>query len=291
MLDALRLSGGPGRVEDEQRMLGVHPRRLAGIRLVRDGIVPPNVAPGLHRDRRACALVDEYRLDALASAQRQRFVDDLLQRDLAAAPELPVGGDDGHRARIDDAFLDALCREAAEHHRVRGADARACLHGDHRLDRHRHVDENAVTFLDALRLQRVREAADVVIELLVGDAGDRAVVGFEDDRDLAGLRREMPVEAVVRRVHFAVGEPLEERRVRLVERLRERLVPQELRARMLRPEALEVAFGFCAHGFVGGHSGDVGLLDEGLGRREYAVFLQDRLDTGRHGGFSSANDL
>ena len=70
-----------------------------------------------------------------------------------------------------------------------------------------------------LRLQRVREAADLVVELLVGDRRDLAVVGLEDDRDLVGLRREVPVEAVVRRVQLAVVEPLEERRVRLVERL------------------------------------------------------------------------
>jgi hypothetical protein len=35
---------------------------------------------------------------------------------------------------VDDALLHALGGEAAEHHRVRGADARARLHRDHRLD-------------------------------------------------------------------------------------------------------------------------------------------------------------
>ncbi len=219
----------------------------------------------------------------------ERLVDDWLQRDLAAAAELAVGGDDRDGARVDDALLHALRGKAAEHHRVRGADARAGLHRHDRLDRHRHVDEDAIALLDAERLQRVGEAADVVVERLVGDLGDRAVVGLEDDRDLVGLRRQVPVEAVVRGVQLAVVEPLEERRVGFVERLRERLVPQHVLARMPRPEALEVALGFRAHRLVGGHAGDVRLLDEGLGRRKYAVFLQDRFDTGRHGALSSVN--
>jgi len=69
----------------------------------------------------------------------------------------------------------------------------------------------------------------------------------------------MAVEAVVRRVELAVVEPLEERRVRLVERLGEGLAPHQLFARMARPEAFEVAVGLVAHLPVGLHAGDVGL--------------------------------
>src|SRR5213075_1181885 len=76
-------------------------------------------------------------------------------------------------------------------------DARAGLHCDHRLDRHRHVDEDTIALLDAARLERVREPANLVIEALVGDLRHLAVVGLEDDRGLVGLRLEMPVEAVV----------------------------------------------------------------------------------------------
>jgi hypothetical protein len=78
-----------------------------------------------------------------------RLVDGGLQRDLLAAAHLAVGGDQRHRAGVDDALLHALRGEAAEHHRVRRADARARLHRDHRLDRHRHVDEDALALLDA----------------------------------------------------------------------------------------------------------------------------------------------
>ena len=70
---------------------------------------------------------------------------------------------------------------------MRGGDARASLHRHHRLDRHRHVDQNAVGLLDAFRLERVSEVADLVVELLVGDLRHLAVIGFEDDRGLVRL--------------------------------------------------------------------------------------------------------
>ena len=57
------------------------------------------------------------------------------------------------------------------------------------------------------------------VQLPVGDARHLAVVGLENDRGLVGLRLQVPVEAVVGRVQLAVLEPLEERRVRLVEHL------------------------------------------------------------------------
>jgi hypothetical protein len=88
-----------------------------------------------------------------------RLVDDGLQRHVLAAAALLVGGDHG-RAGILDAVAQALGGEAAEHHRVGGADAGAGLHGDHAFDGHRHVDDDAVALLDALRLQRVGELAD-----------------------------------------------------------------------------------------------------------------------------------
>src|SRR5688572_31760809 len=48
-------------------------------------------------------------------------------------------------------------REAAEHDRVNRADARASEHRDRRVRNHRHVDRDAVAFLDAEPFQRVRE--------------------------------------------------------------------------------------------------------------------------------------
>jgi hypothetical protein len=108
------------------------------------------VAPGHHVAGGLGALVHQHGLDRLAATHGQAFVDDGLERQFLAAAHLVVGGDHGHGAGVDDAFLQRLGREAAKHHAVRGADARAGLHGNHALDRHGHVDQHAVALLDAL---------------------------------------------------------------------------------------------------------------------------------------------
>ena len=186
----------------------------------------PLVASSHHRSRPFVisiglpgALVDHDLRDLLAAAHAERLVDHRLERDLLAAAELAVGGDHRHRAGVDDALLHALRREAAEYHRMRGADARAGLHRDHGLDRHRHVDEDAVGRLDAQRLEAVGELAHLVVQRLIGDLRHLAVIRLEDDGGLVGLRLQVPVEAVVGGVQLAVVEPAEERRLRLVQRL------------------------------------------------------------------------
>jgi hypothetical protein len=180
-------------------------------------------------------------LSVVAAAHGERLVDDGLQRQFLAAAHLEVGRDDRHRAGVDDAFVQRLGREAAEHHAVGGADARAGLHGHHALDRHRHVDDDAVALADALGLQRVGEAAHARQQFLVGDLADGAVVGLEDDGRLVLHRRaDVLVQAVGAGIELAVVEPLVERRVGLVERARERLGPLHVLARQPGPEALEV---------------------------------------------------
>ena len=168
---------------------------------------------------------------------------------------------------------------------MRRADARASLHRDDAFHRHRHVDHHAVAFLDATVSQRIGEAADALQQLLIGDVGDGAVVGFEDDRVFRAVARfDVAIEAVVRRVEFAVLEPGVERRVRFVEHLRERLVPRERFARETRPEAFVIAFGFRGQGLVGVHAGDRGMGRCLLGWRENAAFNKDRFN-GFHVGF------
>ena len=63
-----------------------------------------------------------------------------------------VGADDQRRLRVVDAAGQAHAREAAEHHRVDGADARAGQHGESRLRNHRHVDDDPIALAHAQRL-------------------------------------------------------------------------------------------------------------------------------------------
>ncbi len=245
-----------------------------------DELVQPQVARRLERDVAAGAPVDDDVADALAAAHAERLVDDRLERQVLAAARLLVGGDHRDRAGVDDALLQRLRREAAEHDRVRRADARAGLHRDHAFDRHRHVDEDAIALPDAERLEPVGEPAHAVIELPVGDLRHRAVVGLEDDRDLVRVAvREIAVEAVVGDIELAVVEPLVERRVGLVERPRERLLPQHLVPRELRPETGEIRGGARVERVEVGLL-DIRLRDELARRLEDPAFVRYRFDRG-----------
>ena len=143
---------------------------------------------------------------------------------------------------------------------MRCANSRAGLHRDHRFDRHRHVDQHPIALRDTARLERVGKATDAVIQLAIADAGQLAVIGLENDGDLVGLGVEMPVQAVVRSIGRAVMKPAKERCVRLIQRLGERLFPQQLLTRMTRPETFEIALGLIAQRLIGSHAGNIGLL-------------------------------
>ena len=105
---------------------------------------------------------------------------------------------------------EAVGREAAEHHRMHGADARAGQHGVGGLGDHRQVDGDAVALLDAVGLEHVGELAHPLVQLAVGDllvVG--GVVALPDDGDLVAARLQVPVDAVGRHVERAVLVPLD----------------------------------------------------------------------------------
>ena len=137
------------------------------------------------------------------------------------------------------------------------------------------VRTSSIAGLDAEGLQPVGKLADAVVELLVGD---RAVVGLENDRDLVGPAVEVPVQAVVRNVEFAVTEPFEKRRIALVEGPGEGFVPEDVLPRQGRPEAFVVLLGLGAQGLVSEHARYVRLLDEIRRWRKKLAFPQDRFN-------------
>ena len=264
VLHALGFAGGAARVQQEQRMFGAHPLGLAGVALGLHLFVQPAVARGVPGDRATGALVDDHVLHRLAAAQADGLVDDRLQRQLLAAAHLLVGADHHHRACAFDAVAQGLRREPAEDHRMRGADARAGLHRDHAFDAHRHVDDDTVALLDAACLQRVGQAAGAREQFAIVDAAYGAVIGLEDDgRLLAHAALDVAVQAVVRDVQRTVLEPLEERRIAVVEALGEGRLPADELARQARPVGAVVGLGFGHQLVVGGHSGDEGTLHRG----------------------------
>ena len=147
---------------------------------------------------------------AVALGALDRLVGIGLERHGLAAAQALIGGDDEIGAAILDAVRQRIGREAAEDDGMDGADPRAGEHRIGRLGDHRHVDRHAVAPLDAARLQHVGEAADVRVQLAIGDLLVLGrVVALPEDRDLVGAVLQMPVDAVGRDVERAVLEPFD----------------------------------------------------------------------------------
>ncbi len=241
--DALGLAGGAGGVEDVEHVLGVHRLGLAVAGGVLHQAVPPVVAPlfDVHGELRPAALHHHHVLDGRAVLQG--LVRELLERQDAAAAVAAVGGDEQLGLGVVDPVAERLGAEAAEDHRVNGADARAGQHGDGELGNHRQVDGHAVALAHPQALQHVGELVDLAVELPVGEGAAVAGFALPDQSRLVALagsiRADVAVETVDADVELAAHEPLGLRRFP-----REHLAPglEPLQARRPRgPEALRVA--------------------------------------------------
>ena len=140
------------------------------------------VAAVLHVDGLVDALHDDDVLDGRRG--RERGVDVGLEHRRRAAAEAAVGGDDHLALGVVDAVDERVGAEAAEHHRVRRADAGAGQHRDRQLGDHRHVDADAVALGDAEALEDVGEALHLGVQVGVGDGAGVARLALPVVRDL-----------------------------------------------------------------------------------------------------------
>jgi hypothetical protein len=211
MQHALRLAGGTGGVEDEQRILGVHAFRLALGRLAVHHIVEPAVARGLHVHRAAGMADHQYGFHRVGAGQLERGIDIGLQRDLLATAQAFIGGDDQFAGAVADAIGNRVRREPAEHHRVDRTDARTGQHGHGRIDNHRQIDGDAVALLHAEAAQRIAEPAGALVQRAIGDVLGRRVraVRFEQQGGLVATRFQLAVQAVHAGIELAVFKPLD----------------------------------------------------------------------------------
>ena len=167
VLHALGLSGAAGGVENEKRVFGVHRLAFALGRLAVHQFVVPDVATVAPRYLAPGAAHGEYGMHV--GTLDQGLLGVFLERDDASAANSLVCRDHHPAVRVQDAFLERLRGEAAEHDGVHGADARACQHCVGGLRHHRHVDADAVALAHSPLLQRVCEARHFVAQLAIGD--------------------------------------------------------------------------------------------------------------------------
>ena len=89
------------------------------------------------------------------------------------------------------------------------ADTHACQHCNRQLWCETHVQRNAVPSPDPQRLQRIRQLADFLQKLLIGERAHLARLALPDHRGLRSARSgNVPVEAVVRKVDLPADKPL-----------------------------------------------------------------------------------
>jgi hypothetical protein len=118
-----------------------------------------------------------------------------------------------------------------------------------------------------------------VIERLVSDARDLAVVGLKDDRGFACVTvDEIAVKAVVRCIQFAVFEPPVKGGVRVVENLRERTTPVQMLFGKTCPVGFVIVRSFSHERVISVHTVNRGTTCQG---NVLCRDIRDRLD-GRH---------
>ena len=103
------------------------------------------------------------------AGEPDRLVEQRLVFDDAAGLEAAARGQDHFRLGIVDAGRQLVRREAAEHHGMHRADARAREHGDHRFRHHGHVENDAIALSDAEVSQDGGEHLRLDLQAVVGE--------------------------------------------------------------------------------------------------------------------------
>ncbi len=242
-------------------MLAVHGHGRADLALAVDDVMPPVVTPRNHVGAVTEAVDHEDVLDG--GRVRDRGIRVVLEADLLAPPPAAVRGDQDLGATVVDPARERFGREPAEDHGMGSADAGAGKHGDRQLGDHRHVDRHAVALADAQLEQRVGGLAALPHEIRVGERARVArladpVVGHA----VTKAAFDMAVDAVVRHVELAAGEPRRVGKVPL-EGLAERREPGQPLLGLPLPEADVVRVRLRVEG-----SGGIGLGGEArVGRK------------------------
>ena len=241
---AFRDSRGARRIENVERVGGGDRHALAGLGVV-DRVLPhraPVMVAARRQRRLALRALQDHAGRRLVLRKIDRLVEQRLVRHDPRALDAAAGGQDHLRLGVVDAGGELLGREAAEHHRVDGADARAGKHREHRLRHHRHIDDDAVALLHAEVAQHGAEQLHLGEHAAVGEGlhrvGDGGIV---DQRELVvAAARDVAVERVVAGVAGGADEPAAVDAGILVEDLLRLLVPVDAGGG-LGPEHLRAA--------------------------------------------------
>ena len=195
-------------------------RHAVGGRGAGDPLPPVEIAR-TERGARLLALQHDAAL-GLRGDSRDRLVEQRLVGHDAARLDAAGRGQHDARRGVLDPLRQLGRREAAEHHRVDGAETRAGEHREDGLGHHRHVEQHAVAARDAEARERAREPRHLLLQLGVAEAPPRAGDGaLVDQRDLvAAPRGDVAVDGVVAGVQHAARKPGRAQRIAVLGALR-----------------------------------------------------------------------
>ncbi|KAF5032341.1 hypothetical protein DSECCO2_618300 [anaerobic digester metagenome] len=209
MDDAFRTSGGAARIQDEERVFGIHRfGRAFPLHAIHQLVV---IHLDLGMEFNGLVVIAPENDDPLdARGVDNRLLYDVLERDCLAAPVADIGGDDHLRVDARDTLVECADAEPTEDDRVDRSEAGAGEHCYDLLGYHRHVDADPVALPDAEAREAVRELADGLQKLAVG-VGPLFVLVLPPPHEcdlVATLAVGVAVQAVVGDVELPVDEPL-----------------------------------------------------------------------------------
>ncbi len=208
----LWLAGGAGSVEDEQRIFRVHWFRFAGRFDACDFLMIPEIAARSPADLAAGTahsqdLVDHH---ILLGSDVDSGIGVFFQWNRPAAAHAFIRRDDESGFTVNDTTGQCFRRKASKDDGMHRTNTGAGEHCVSCFRDHRQIDGDAITLLDAMLLQHIGKAADIFMQLAIGDLlVDIRIVTFPDDRNLIATAFQMTVDTVVGDVSYAILIPLD----------------------------------------------------------------------------------
>jgi hypothetical protein len=204
--------------------------------------MPPDIPSRFHRHRLLGALKHHHAFNR-RRAHGQGRVHVVLQRHRLPPPPTAVCGDDVRGTAIQHPIINRIGAEPTENDAVHRSNAGTSQHRNGRLWNHRHVNNDAIPRLDALREEHIGSAGHFVLQFAISDRARVARLAFEQDGGLVFAIRiiGMPIHTVLAQVDFPTHKPLGERSLP-TQCFRPRSLPIQLR-RLTGPEGCRVLDG------------------------------------------------
>mmetsp|Transcript_26514 Transcript_26514/g.48685 ORF Transcript_26514/g.48685 Transcript_26514/m.48685 type:complete len:456 (-) Transcript_26514:144-1511(-) len=171
--DTLRLAGGSGGVKEETGVLGINPFNPAVRGLLRDGVGIPNVTtlgPLRTHLTTVVFLGDDDAGDnpALLGTDGQGLIYNLFGFNKFGSTRHARSGENHLGLAISNTLAKSLSRETGKNDAMKGTKASACKHGNGEFGVHGQVHGDSITLLDALALEVIGNAANLLLNIRPG---------------------------------------------------------------------------------------------------------------------------